>query len=159
MQSDSTTLPPHIAHFWAKVNKDGPIPAYPELGPCWLWTGKPDPGGYGRYYWLPDDRQRGAHCVSWIIAHGPIPKGLVICHRCDVRPCVRPSHLFLGTYRDNMQDMVRKERDGPRKHLREYAAMGDPACLSESWRAAILAEAAIAKRAIAMAKLFPPRTT
>ncbi len=48
--------------------------------------------------------------VSWEMHNGPIPKGLFICHRCDNPPCVRPDHLFLGTARDNQQDMRQKGR-------------------------------------------------
>jgi hypothetical protein len=52
----------------------------------------------------------GAHCAAWILAHGPIPDGLFVLHHCDTRPCVNPSHLFLGTGLDNTLDKVRKGR-------------------------------------------------
>lgn len=54
--------------------------------------------------------QRGAHQVAWAQHNGPIPKGLWVLHRCDVRCCVNPSHLFLGTAKDNAADRQAKGR-------------------------------------------------
>lgn len=84
-----------------------------KLGPCHEWLGAKyrsttSAGGYGkRMYkgkvWL-------AHRAAWDETYGPIPNGMLVCHKCDNRICVRPSHLFLGTAYDNMQDMVSKGR-------------------------------------------------
>ena len=52
----------------------------------------------------------GAHRVSWMLAHGPIPQGMFILHRCDNPPCVNPAHLFLGTAMMNVADMEAKGR-------------------------------------------------
>ena len=88
--------------FWRHVKK---------TESCWLWTGAKRPYGYGQL-----GRQDGgtqvAHRISWELHHGPIPDGMFVCHHCDNPPCVNPSHLFVGTASDNMQDCARKGRVG-----------------------------------------------
>lgn len=84
-----------------------------ETEKCWLWKGAVKPNGYGHFNWRASWKkpiQMGAHRASWIIHFGPIPEGMYVCHKCDVKNCVRPDHLFLGTAVDNMQDCVRKGR-------------------------------------------------
>lgn len=74
---------------------------------CLLWTGPIS----GRYPVLKHDgRSQKASRVVWQLAHGAIPHGLYVCHRCDNPACVNVNHLFLGTQRDNMRDMVAKDR-------------------------------------------------
>ena len=79
----------------------------PNTG-CWLWMGHTNPSNYGNM-WFNGTTEK-AHRVSWILHNGPIPRGLSVLHRCDMPCCVNPSHLFLGTHKDNMQDMVGKGR-------------------------------------------------
>lgn len=75
---------------------------------CWLWEGAVSSQGYGRMTF--NGKNRNAHRVLWIVTHGEPPDGQLVCHKCDVRVCVNPDHLFLGTNQDNMIDMVRKGR-------------------------------------------------
>jgi len=71
---------------------------------CWLWTGARDAKGYGFF-----DSKR-AHRCSFELCVGDIPGGLLVLHRCDVRNCVNPYHLFLGTDKDNAEDKNLKGR-------------------------------------------------
>ena len=84
--------------FWAKVEKtDG----------CWLWTASTINSGYGAVGFM--GHRTTAHRMSWFLAHGSWPD-LCVLHRCDVKLCVRPDHLFLGTQADNVRDMDEKGR-------------------------------------------------
>lgn len=82
---------------------------------CWLWLGgrKQTKGEYGVFWVSKEVGFVRAHRFAWEQEHGPIPDGLFVLHRCDNPPCVRPSHLFLGTAFDNMADAKAKGRMVP----------------------------------------------
>lgn len=79
-------------------------------GECWEWTGALSDGRYGSIGLDHTGRMGLAHRVSYEIYKGPIPAGLIVCHRCDNTKCVNPGHLFLGTHKDNMDDCLKKGR-------------------------------------------------
>lgn len=84
--------------------------AEPEpMSGCWLWTGHVDGKGYGRFQ-IRSYESEHAHRAAWEIFRGEVPPGLHVLHRCDVKCCVNPYHLFVGTNRDNVDDKVRKGR-------------------------------------------------
>lgn len=86
--------------FWNHVDK---------TETCWLWNGKPNKDGYGRLQ--VSGYPREAHRISWEINVGPIPSGMYVCHQCDIKICVRPDHLYIGTGADNISDTFGGERN------------------------------------------------
>lgn len=91
----------------------------PETG-CWEWAGLRDKKGYGIFKALGFTHR--ANRFSWLLHKGEFPNELYVCHKCDNPPCVNPDHLFLGTQKDNMQDMVRKGRNADSKGIKNPRA-------------------------------------
>ena len=86
--------------FWDKVDAGRFQP-----DECWEWRGSRTRSGHGqisisgeRFY---------VHRVSYEMAHGGIPDGCIICHKCDSPCCVNPSHLYAGTKKTNAWDAIR----------------------------------------------------
>ena len=75
---------------------------------CWLWEANTNAGGYGTIGYK--GKIVKAHRLSYILHNGDIPDGLHVLHKCDVRCCVNPDHLFVGTHLDNMRDCSKKGR-------------------------------------------------
>lgn len=83
-----------------------------EEGACQVWTGGRNREGYGRAR-VGGETTDYAHRIAYRLAVGPIPFGMLVCHRCDNPPCIYPMHLFLGTAADNIHDAMAKGRFAP----------------------------------------------
>lgn len=99
-----------IQRFWAQVDRK-------DDNECWLWTGdRLQNRGYGRFGL--NYKTIYSHRIAYFLAYGDIGEDMYICHHCDNPPCCNPSHLFIGTPKDNSQD---RERKGRRKVVRGNA--------------------------------------
>jgi len=75
---------------------------------CFEWQGCLNHSGYGMLN--VNGVPKGAHRLSFEAFRRCIPTGMFVCHKCDNPRCINPSHLFLGSHADNMQDMRSKRR-------------------------------------------------
>lgn len=108
--------------FWGNVLK---------TRKCWVWTGAISSAGYGQIVY--EGKQYGAHRISWMLHNPEGPGDLFVLHKCDRPECVRPSHLKLGTQKDNMQDRDRKKRG--RNSRKTHCHRGHPFSASNTyWR-------------------------
>lgn len=86
--------------FFAKVKK---------TESCWLWTGAKFTNGYGVFCSYPKKNLK-AHRFSYELHKGKIPPDKFVCHSCDIKLCVNPDHLWLGTQKENIRDSMAKNR-------------------------------------------------
>ena len=100
----------------------------PSVG-CWIWDRALFKDGYGLVWY--EGKIKRAHRVFYEHYRGKIPDGLCVCHSCDTRACVNPAHLWVGTKKDNTQDMIKKGREnfewmklgrGPKDHSTRLTA-------------------------------------
>lgn len=105
-------------HLWRRTKTGQPHE-------CWLWGGPDNGNGYGVIGRNKEHPNLYAHRVSWELHNGPIPDGMFVLHRCDVRNCVNPRHLYLGDQAANMLDMAVKCRAAGRDRRLSLDAVAD----------------------------------
>lgn len=120
-------MPTPEERFWTSVLSEGE---------CLIWQKSKRPNGYGQVNYKGQIFR--THRLAYELTYGPIPPGMCVCHRCDVRACINPNHLFLGDLGDNNRDMFQKGRgfkfDG--SHIRG----------SKNWNAKLTPETAAETR-------------
>ncbi len=121
--------PPEV-RFWARVNKDGPIPDYaPHLGPCWVFAfNMTKHQRYGKIY-LTSTSWKSAHIYAYEQLIGPVPEGLELDHLCRNRACVRPEHLEPVPHRINIQRGENHHRN--KTHCHRGHLLGEPNSIGE----------------------------
>jgi len=131
---------PVTIRFWERVHttEDG----------CWLWQGCRTGAGYGNFK-LRRDRRVLAHRLSWELAYGPIPVACCVLHRCDVKLCVNPAHLWLGSQADNNRDRAEKGRNRDQRGERNSSAhlrLTDVIAIRDNYAARRESQSALARR-------------
>lgn len=104
-----------IARFWRRVRVG-------STDECWPWIGA-HRNGYGAI--KHGHKVLSAHVVSYVIHHGQIPDGMLVTHSCDNRTCCNPSHLHLGTFRDNVIEMQQRRLVSTQRGIEAYNAILD----------------------------------
>jgi uncharacterized protein (DUF433 family) len=105
LQKDVSPKPDHFCHTFVTLATKTRINPHTN---CWEWQGCVAPDGYGQV--SKEDKTWPVHRLMYTFLHGDISKDIQVCHVCDVRHCLNPEHLFLGTAKDNYDDMVSKGR-------------------------------------------------
>jgi HNH endonuclease len=84
------------------------------ITPCWLWTGAIHKRtGYG--VTSVDNRSELVHRVAAELWLPNFNRRLCTLHKCDIRRCINPEHLFQGTRKDNNKDTALKGRHGKQR--------------------------------------------
>jgi len=116
--------------FWRKVARADPRA-------CWLWTAskKTTRDCYGRFK-IASYVTVTASRVAYALGHGEEPGRMLVCHHCDNPACCNPSHLYLGTVKDNSRDMVKRgrARNGMRKGSSNGANKLTARAVYDIWR-------------------------
>jgi len=106
-----------IKRFWSKVQIAG-------KDECWEWQAYRRKAGYGGFQRR--NKPIDAHVVAFQVAYGPLPKGLIVRHKCDNPPCCNPEHLESGTYADNARDReVRGRANRPKGINHPHAKLNE----------------------------------
>lgn len=107
-----------VTKFQSQIDKNGP-------NGCWLWMGSMYVTGYGRVRFNSYNAMT-AHKFSWMIEYkSAIPGDLCCLHSCDIRRCVNPKHIFLGTRKHNMADCLLKDRKNKKKLAERFRIVED----------------------------------
>lgn len=136
---------PFWVRYWSYVEK---------TGDCWIWVGQRQKSGYGiikRNY-----EPLAAHRVIWEEVHGLIPDGMFVCHNCDRPHCVNPSHMFLGTPKDNNLDCVRKGRNvRGRKQWKSVFTEDEVVAIANDYRSGMKVSLLAKKYGHARVRIYP----
>ncbi len=123
--------------FWLNVT---------QTSTCWLWEGPTNFDNHG-YITIPHHGTEGVHRISWRLHCGAIPVGMHVLHRCeglvDFPNCVNPFHLYLGTHKDNMADIARRNQE---LLLRPGAGWFDVLAIRYDYATGLYTKGALARR-------------
>lgn len=120
-----------------------------KTGDCWIWTKNTYKYGYGRLS-IGKSKQIRAHRYMYEKTYGVIPNGMNVLHSCDNPRCIKPEHLFLGTQKDNVTDMMKKRRGGYKsfkgeEHSNSKLKDTDIIKIKEMWSSGLFLQREIAK--------------